>query len=111
MSFTRQVPLLCLKLVKEFLINSGFTHLMKISENMLEESLKAAGSARFTFAIISCSADADKRIQNGLNAPEPLLLAASFVLTAHRKPLSISRKANISAAYILHYVHLMYGLP
>lgn len=84
---------------------------MKMSENVLEESLKAAGSARFTFAIISCSADANKRIQNGLNTPVPLLLAASFVLTARRKPLSISCRANISAAYILHYVHLMYGLP
>lgn len=84
---------------------------MKMSENVLVESPHAAGSARLTFAVISCSADANKTIQNGLNTPEPLRLAASFMLTARRKPLSISCSANISAAYILHYVNLMYRLP
>lgn len=64
-----------------------------MSENVLVESLCAeAYICRYLVA------DANKTIQNGLNAPEPLRLEASFVLTAHRKPLSISCSANTSAA-------------
>lgn len=53
----------------------------------------------------------NKASENGLNTPEPLRLTASSLLTTRRKQLSISRSTNLSAAYIVHYAHLMYRLP
>lgn len=53
----------------------------------------------------------NKARENGLNAPEPLRLAASSLLTTRRKQLSISCSTDLSAAYIVHYAHLMYRLP
>lgn len=43
-------------------IHDSFTHLMKTSESALLERRDPADSARLAFAIISCSADANKTI-------------------------------------------------
>lgn len=62
-------------------------------------------------SVIPLMPSVNKASENGLNTPEPLRLTTSSLLTARRKQLSISCSTDLSAADIVHYAHLMYGLP